>query len=390
MSETDVKSADEPYVANGTYRSLKTRFFLQAQIVLAALLAWFTGKPDKHQEPLLRLSGLQLFAISLATLFASSYAAGWLIHNFSGYPWVWPSIAFLVLVNVGRLRALGVVFAHHASHGAVSPQRWVNRSVAGIASAIALVESPADYKAAHVQKHHRSAIFTTEEDPDAQFLLTMGFRPGMTKSQLWWQLAWSVVSVKFHATFLEERLKSSLLRSEGGFRIFAVMWMATIVMLGLILPLHVWLIVVVLPMTFLYQISALLQFVSEHPWLAEARAPQSTEQYMDRCWARFCGDPLPSARGLSCESIGAWAIWIVRLVMHAVVRISVLVGDLPVHDVHHLAGHMRLNLSSWRTAIFDRQHHIDQGDQCGLGAREIWGLDKAIDRVFLGMAARTA
>lgn len=390
MPRSERKDAAEPYVMGFAHRTNGLPVLQEGRRISEALLAWFTGKPRKFQEPLLQLSGPQLFAISMTTLFASACLAGWLLDSVEGSVWKWPPIIFLLLVVVGRLRALGVVFVHHASHGAVSSHRWVNRAVSGLASAIALVESPSDYKTAHVKKHHRNSVFTTESDPDAMFLLSMGFKPGMTKAALWRQLAWSMVSIKFHATFLEERLKSALLRSEGGYRLVAIGWLAFILILGFCLPLSVWLIVIVLPMTLLYQVSALLQFLSEHPWLASAEPPRTDQEYMERCWARFCGDPIPTVRGLNFNSVFVWSVWIVRLLMHAVVRVSVLVGDLPVHDVHHLTGPMKLDLTNWRTAIFDRQKHIDQGDRCKLGMREIWGLDNAIDRVFQGMASRAA
>jgi hypothetical protein len=66
--------------------------------------------------------------------------------------------------------------------------------------------------------------------------------------------------------------------------------------------------------------------------------------------------------------------------IHLFARVFVLVGDLPVHDFHHLAPHTK----QWPNAVYARRAFIDAGCPGWPEApAEIWGLWNAINRLFV-------
>jgi hypothetical protein len=116
------------------------------------------------------------------------------------------------------------------------------------------------------------------------------------------------------------------------------------------------------------------------------RQPSQHRKYLlgRLTFGRFVGEPCPS-RDLPLERwLLAWGRWCARLLwLHIPTRLCVLVGDLCQHDWHH-----RHPTGDWSNACYARQRDLQSG--CP-GWPEpytaIWGLDKAIDEVFAGLAA---
>ena len=120
----------------------------------------------------------------------------------------------------------------------------------------------------HIKRHHHYQKFATAEDADMEFLLLLGFYPGKSKEFYWQLLLKTIVSPRFHWQFLCARFVTNFITAPFYRSVIAVVWNAGL--LGIVTLTHAWaafLVAWLFPLTFLYQMSALLQFLSEHKWL---------------------------------------------------------------------------------------------------------------------------
>jgi hypothetical protein len=321
---------------------------------------------------------LILSAISLSELGEQAWA--WKVAL--GLPVLW-------LGAVGQMRKLQVQIGHHCVHQVFFRNRpWLNKELLELISSLLLVQSANEYRREHLG-HHSRALFTTSQDADAALLLQLGFRPGLSVTA-YWRLLWlTLVSPRFHATFLSARMRSALGKQRPlAWRIATGLWV-TILVIGLpaLIGVAPTLLAIWMPLTVLYQCSALLQFLTEHAWLISEKAPQGQFDYARRCWGRFLGERCPEP-GLSLmHRTYAWSRWWVRMLfVHASVRMSCLVGDLPAHDWHHLCSYLGGDHTRWMHALNDRQAVIDARPQHPLARQmeqqELWGLVNMLNHVF--------
>lgn len=349
---------------------------------------WLTGKPLPHQRATFRLRPALCLVVDLVTAILSTCihlrllcapdAAGRLL----GYA-LTPAFAFYL---TGVLRKAQVVYGHHAIHGTLfKGRKKLNDYAAMILTILSLSQNEREYERDHLD-HHRRSVFTTLRDADACLLHRFGLRPGKPMNALMRTLLLTLVSPKYHLVLLQARLSSNLRRPTFGL----ILLTAWIVFVFGVLPAQVGVVpmalAVWLPMSILYQMSALLQFATEHVWLT-GEAPNANRVYAERCHGRFCGERVPGTDG-SPATAHAWIKWWTRTVlMHAPIRVAVLVGDLPAHDWHHLVPIIEHSYSDWPIAIYERQRAIDSGNSAAMEARECWGIDNMIRHVLLSMAA---
>jgi hypothetical protein len=356
------------------------------------LWTWLTGKPLQHESPPWRVhpaAGLALTVLSLMLLATVQYlllTADALGGRVLGWLLVLPAS----LVMAGLWRCIQVVFGHHAIHGTLlAPSEDANRLMARLLTLFSLSQSEAEYERDHLD-HHRRAVFTTLRDADANLLYRCGLRPGEHESVLRRRLLMTLFSPRFHGWFLLVRLGSNL-RRPLPWRVLALLWVA-LVFVGAPLAFG-WvpaLLILWLPLVLVYQMSALLQFSTEHVWLQSDKGPPCMFSYADRCHGRFCGELVPGHNGERAGLL-AWARWWLRtLFLHLPTRLCVLVGDLPAHDWHHLCSILRQDPGTWPLAIYERQRAIDSGHDAGMQGRELWGLDVMVAHVLRGLALAAA
>jgi len=353
------------------------------------IFARLSGKPRPGQRPLLDFGGLGWWLVSTASLviwFPLLVLGAGLIETAG----IWnlillPVIFVMQVIFVGCLRVQQVTFAHYAVHGSLSKRPWLNKIVAQFATIVPLAQNPAEYRADHVQKHHRTRFFTSIHDPDAAFLLQLGFRPGMSRRQLYAHLWRTIFSPRFHGLFAIARLRSTFMTSDTVHKTAAALWLMALLGLAFIVPWWVFLLAVIMPWGPLYHISSLIQFLTEHRWAMTERGPSNSGEYADRCVGRFSLLPTPTGE-TGIRLWLAWARWSALMIPEILVRLGSWVGDLPAHDHHHLAGHVGHNPEDWPKAIFERQRSIDEGDPAGLANREVYGLKAALDWVFDGLS----
>lgn len=352
----------------------------------------FTGKALPGQGRRLRFSGPKAYLISTAALAASVGFNLAFLNAMEALGWVGllggPVVVALMVVTVGRLRNQQVTWAHHATHGVLMGTRAANKAVTFLATVLSVSQNEDDYGRDHVKGHHKQRIFTTAADPDAAFLVSLGFRPGMKKAEarrLFWH---TMVSPRYHARFTFNRLKSALWDAQPQHRLTVAVYLLSLAGVSALLPWWISLLAIWLPLGPLYAMSALLQFATEHRWMVTPDGPRTRREYAQRCAGRFCGEAFPKREGGRLAYRCAVAIWVVKMALiHAPMRVGCLVGDLPVHDAHHLYSDAKLNAPTPRDLIFARQASIDAGDPVRFAERELWGVFAMLDWVFDGLEA---
>jgi len=360
------------------------------------IITILTGKALPNQKrSLYKFSNITIWCLSFLCLFlsisANLAALNWAHANansMTDYVIVAFCYFWLTLVTVGRLRSQQVLYAHYAIHSAFSHNRWLNELVQTLALIIPLAANPQDYAQGHIKGHHKKKTFTTLQDPDAAFLYKLGFKPGMTKNALWKRFWITLVSPKFHATFLKNRFVSVFITSKPKFKLIAFSWSLILLTICWFMGPKASLFTVILPVTLFYQASSLVQFLTEHKWGITENGPSSDQDYADRCTGRFCGEKFPESRKNAAMTYAVRFIWLTKMVfIHVPTRIAILVGDMPVHDAHHLSGYLKNNPYRWHDAIFVREASIQAGDKYGMASRENWGLKGCINWVFDGYSS---
>lgn len=144
---------------------------------LQAILTWMTGKPYRGQKPLFHQTPLTQFVTALFSLF-DSVAVSWAIVAHSS-PIYWLFLPISWLFTVGGARKMQVCIYHQAVHYNVSGNKIADRILGELISTILLIQDFESYRRDHMEDHH-GKNFGTPKDPDVEFLLELGFRPGMT------------------------------------------------------------------------------------------------------------------------------------------------------------------------------------------------------------------
>ena len=343
------------------------------------LWTWITGKALPGQDSLVRLNPYTYLTCDLIALVAGIASAWWIVA--SGPAWAWALLPLCWILTTSASRVCSTVVAHHCVHSRFTRKIPTDRMMAQVLSTLVCTEDADQYYEDHINLHHRKATFATLADPTIQHLLMLGFRPGMTNRALWRRLAWVVVSPKFHVHFLYTRLAQNLVRSAPYRRVIALVYLGTAV--GLVAWQGAWLafaLAVLVPLIPLYQIVALLEFLSEHAWFkAKDEGLGGRAFHVSHSWGRFTGDALPDPGLPRIAAVRAWIRWIVRLALyHLPARILVVPGDLSQHDFHH-----RFPSSAhWVRAAYARQQDIDAGHPRWPAYTDVWGLAVAIDHVF--------
>ncbi|MET8336065.1 fatty acid desaturase [Streptosporangium canum] len=335
---------------------------------------WQTGKALPGQRPLLRHTWASYLAVTLTLFFAGLAVSTVAVATTHGF-WVLALLAGWVLTVTGA-RMMVLVIAHQALHRRFSGRPSGDRFWGEAVTVLSVFHTFRDFKEEHFDNHHRREVFATEVDPPVQFLADLGFRPGMTRARLW-RRAWLVfLSPVFYWKGFAGRVVSNL---RGGLvrRVLFALWFGWWLSLPFWFPngLLVLLLAFAVPVIAFAQLSALLDRLGEHEWLAP-RNPEFGHRFYTAAntSARFCGGPVP-AKG---DGVWAWIRWTaLTLGYHLPSRLLVIVGDLPNHDYHHRYP----ATPDWTIAAYARQRDIDNGPE-GPPYQEVWGMGQAIDRVF--------
>ena len=344
---------------------------------------WFTGKALPHQEPLIRHTWFSYLAVTLLVFFAGlSLSTAAVAAKFS----LWP-LALLAgwVMTLAAARTMILVIAHQCIHKRFAGSSKLDNAIAELVTVLTVFHDAHTFKVEHFESHHRESIFATPADPPVQLLVRLGFRPGMSRAELWRRAAAVFVSPRFYLSGFWERLRCNLVTGSWrrlGFFAWAALWVLAPFWLtaGWQAPVLAF----VVPVILLAQLSALLDKLGEHAWLTQRHPDRSSRYYhVDATWARFCGTTAPPRWLPLRKKLVAWPRWVVSMSFyHLPARLLVVVGDLPNHDFHHRHPGTR----DWMIAAYARQRDVDEALDGAPPYTEVWGLGQAIDRMFQGFS----
>lgn len=338
---------------------------------------WMTGKALPHQAPLIRHTWYTYVTVTFGAFFAGLALSTVAVADRFALWWLALPLGWILTLQGARTMIL--VIAHQALHRRFSGSARADAFFGEAVTVLTVFQDFQEFKEEHFDNHHRRAVFATEADPPVQFLLRLGFRPGLSRGRLWRRAFLVFFSPRFYAVTFLDRLRSNALKGRSRRACF-VAWAALWLSMPFWMPhgLAVLLLAFVVPVILLNQLSALLDKLGEHAWLSP-RDPDLDHRYytVPATSARFCGAAVPG-RG---DPVG-WVRWLAATVLyHLPSRLMVVVGDLPNHDYHH----RHPSTPDWTVAAYARQREIDGGDY-GPAYTEVWGMGHAIDRVFKAMS----
>jgi hypothetical protein len=354
--------------------------------VLQPFLTWLTGVPLAEQEPLYRWTPWSRGAATITVL-----AVGLGLGAAAFVAPLWCAVPLVLvswLLTTGAMRMLYVVIEHVCTHGLFSRSVLGNRIIGDVISTVLWATPFNIFRRDHRLHHSATRMWT---DPDVQFIYASGYRRGMTQREFWRYLITTLISPKFHAVYFWQRLKLNFAGSDyrrGMSVVYAIYLAAGLLWSGLWVE---WAVLWLVPVSVLFQVSSLINYLSEHRW-PEVDAGESLgrAEKARLSFGRFCGDPLPT------HGVFAWVVWWLRLLLvHLPYRIFVLVGDLPQHDLHH-----RQPGSDWANAAFVRRNNAQRALSRADGRRglgnytEVWGtvidhLRASLDRPAKAQVAKS-
>lgn len=324
-------------------------------------LTWLTGKalPDQY---LPYRSAKQGFAMAVVALVAgvSCACAGAVLGSFTAIVLGW-------IPTLYGMRYLQLIIVHNASHQNFVRDKAIDFRVGFWVSTLLMIQNFEHYGPSHALSHHRWQTLSTSEDPTVQTLAKAGIRAGNSVPHLIVSLALTLFSPRYHAHAVWARIRSYYHDSSRMAKVVMSVMLATYA--GVLTAINsAWPLVLcwVLPLTVLYQQSALLRLAVEHHWDATPADRTVRSDTFGLTHAVFLGSAPP---------VGAnplrWLYWVLAMVAALLLRLMVLPGDSgAAHDWHHQ--HPRGDWPNYIAARREQQasHPVDY--------QEVWGYWRAL------------
>lgn len=322
---------------------------------LQPLLTWLTGCPLPGQKPFISMSPRGNLAMTVVLL--ASYVGGsmWCATRafVASPPW-WSvlGLAAAIMMTVSIIRNIQMNLLHHLAHGSVFAKGPINKVVYDVLAAVTMYTPFQTYRQMHVASHH--VKIGTSADVQRRLIEAYDIQKCTTPEAALGRLFWTIVTPKFHFTFLKIKLHTYLKKGSSVYRFtYLLVHVGTLIAayrVGLIAQVLVcW----VLPVTLLGQSVFLFSQWFEHPWGLDRKKGESYTDFNRRfSYARFCGEMAPSG------SLKEWLAWTLRMALiHLPVRLLIVPGDIIVHDYHHV----HANAANWPNAIHERQTLLGDG-----------------------------
>jgi hypothetical protein len=364
-----------------------------------------TGKAPRGGRPLWRKTWKFHLAWPMASLFAGTLISCATAHLLYYEPILFavylplPTAAFALgwTLVVGSARHIQVNCVHQIVHNRFSGCPNLDYWIGHFAGSLLILQDLDAYRRDHVGVHHQFRYLGTRVDPDAKFILQLGFHPGMSRDQAWKHFNRLCVSpLRFHGVFLKDRLTSNSCDKQTTWirRVMFALVQGSILVLvtwtsfarSNFVPVLDWLLAWAFPLSFLYQVSAFAQFCGEHYWKLN-EGPRDIGKFKGRkrtviaklTNGRFFGDYLPPKNLSGSVWFLAWTWWWLRFaLLHLPARFAVMPGPLPCHDWHH----RNETDERWPDSAYARQADIESRSDWGVPYTETWGLASSLDAVF--------
>ncbi len=350
-------------------------------------LTWLTGKALPGQKPKLKFSYLFYFFMPL-TMVVGGVLSSLIIltNNFS-----WFLLTLSWVITLSGTRSIALTVRHQCVHSVFSGNPKLDMFLAEIATSIVYGQDAKSYKKDHIDLHHNRKVLAGYKDSHVMALERYGFIPGMSRCELWENLLCLIFSPLFQFKHSLARLKCNFYYPSFS-RILlscftALVWTGIFIYFSSSAEsfLYNLFFAFVAPLFLLCNISVILEMIAEHEYFdysEEASKLTSNDVYASKCWAIFCGVPLPKKSNNIFSEFLSWLIWIIQMIVQLIIRLTILPGDIVTHDFHHRHPYSK----EWKTYSYARQNDIEKRDSKWPEYREVWGLFNAIDKVFLSMS----
>ncbi len=323
-------------------------------------LTWLIAYPHAGQQPLWQEKPWWIAVVAPVLLLALATSLSVVVVNLGGYFWI--ALPLLWLLHINAARTFQIHIGHQGIHEEFSGNSRIDRAVVETLTALAVVQDYDGYKADHDGVHHPR--LASAEDPDRQFTIgIIGIRPGASVRANKIRFLLALISPRIHGLFSLGRLRANFVDAPRYRRMMAMIWFATVI--AVVAVTHQWTALMlgfVLPLSVLFQVSSIAQFVTEHHWAKQRPAGVSAkEHHLSLLINRHLGDPLPPREAIGWAWFAGWSLWWVRLLLyHLPARLGVLMADLPVHGSHHLWPKDK----GWANAIYAYRLLADQSGKC--------------------------
>ena len=327
-----------------------------------------TGKAATHETAPWRWTWWSRLAVALVWLTLSTLASGWLVEQ--SPPW-WLLIPLPWLVATSVMQTLQTNFLHHASHGNLSGKQRFDQLISEALSVLILYRPFAAYQPDHLLHHGRLGLV---DDVDLQFIVRLGFVPGMSRHFYWGQFWRTIFSPGFHGRWILSRLRANFVTASPLRRAAAVAYSGGLVLIATWVGAWTLLLAWLVPIFVLLQISLFLQLVTEHTWV---RRPDKNVRasIASLTYDRYFGEPLPRN-----NAAYGWTVWWLRFAfIHLPSRMLVAPGDLANHSWHH---RHPLARALWPNAAYARRDDLTSGHQGWPAYTEIWGVRAMFNATF--------
>ena len=338
------------------------------------ILTEMTGKASPGERPPWKWTPLRRLALTILVLIMG-LTLSWASVAFGR--WFWALLPFGWLLTVAAMRTFQTSFVHHAAHGALLKNDKYGRWLAELLSTLVVIQPESEYRSGHRLHHGKTA---TTDDPDLQLLVEFGFRPGRTIPQYWWQFVNLMLSPKFHTKYALIRLRSNFLAASAIRRLMSLAW-ATILFLFAATTGSIWQLTFVwlIPAWPLFQMTGLMQLLTEHNWVRIGERSESPKVILGRLTHdRYFGEEFPANAG-----VAGTVFWIARmLLIHFPMKLMVAQADLANHSWHH-----RVPQGDWANAAYHRRDavlvQVSAGSANGWPEyTECWGFIEAANATF--------
>ncbi len=285
------------------------------------------------------------------------------------------------------LRCLRLPNFHHASHYELTRIRRLDYAIGVLIGTVLLVPPISSYQLQHVdgpgKVHHKWSHLLTPGEDTFEVLRSYGFQPGAPRRSHWVRLWVLLANPLFYIGRFANGIRGAFLSRSIAENTVS---MSTWLIIGVVLTNHhAWLqfaLIWLIPRVFFFEAAQLLRNLVEHYFPQRTPGKRTPRDFRVMTKAVFAGEPAPqlSSQQSSISRWLAWCGWSLRmLAIHLPVRLWILTGDTPCHDLHHVRPG-----SDWANHEVERQ----KLEESGWPLQANWGMHAAISDFFGTLSAQ--
>lgn len=347
---------------------------------------WLTGKALKEQSAKSEYSFWVYYFGPIITVILGVILSLIIVTKSLGLYY----LIFTWIMILNGARSIALTIRHQCVHSVFSGNPKLDIILAEIATSIIYAQDAVSYKKDHIELHHNRKVLAGYNDSHVIALQRYGFIPGMSRGGLWQNLLLLVLSPVFQFKHSLARLKCNFYYPST-YRILLScatlsLWSAVFLYFSRDAADFIYNVFLsfIVPVFLLCNISVILEMIAEHEYFdyEEDTKLTSNTVYASKCWAIFCGAQVPTTQKNIFSTLWKWCVWVICMVMHLIIRLTVLPGDIVTHDFHHRHPYSK----EWKNYLFARQSDLEKHEAKWPPYREVWGLFNAIDKVFISMS----